>query len=114
MRRTLGFHRLSLLAVVLLGSAVTAAAADEESFSAMMERMKKGKPQFAKRQSDLLTERYDLADRPAAGVTMSRGKPVQEGVRAKLPKDTTWDKLASMTPDEIKQKNLWPAGFYPL
>ena len=29
----------------------------------------------------LLGERYDLADRPAPGVTMSRGKPVQEGVR---------------------------------
>jgi len=26
----------------------------------------------------------------------------------------TWEKLAAMTPDEIKSKNLWPAGFYPL
>ena len=43
------------------------------------------KPKFAKRQQDLLAERYDLADRPAKGVTMSRGKPVQEGVRVKLP-----------------------------
>ena len=26
----------------------------------------------------------------------------------------TWDKLAAMSPEDIKQKNLWPAGFYPL
>jgi len=45
---------------------------------------------------------------------MSRGKPVQEGVRVKLPQGVTWENLASMTPDEIKEKNLWPKGFLPL
>ena len=39
-----------------------------------------------KRQQALLAERYDLANRPAPGVTMSRGKPVQDGVRVKLPR----------------------------
>jgi len=34
-----------------------------------------------KRQMDLLKERYDLSDKPAGGVTMSGGKPVQ-GVSA--------------------------------
>jgi hypothetical protein len=33
-----------------------------------------------------LRDRYDLADRPVQGVTMTRGKPVQGGVRVKLPK----------------------------
>jgi cytochrome c peroxidase len=72
------------------------------------------KPQFAKRQQALLAERYELADRAAPGVTMSRGKPVQEGVRVKLPKDMTWGRLAAMSPDDIKAKDLWPAGFFPL
>jgi cytochrome c peroxidase len=45
---------------------------------------------------------------------MSGGKPIQEGVRVKLPAGTTWDKLAAMSPDEIRQKDLWPAGFFPL
>ncbi len=45
---------------------------------------------------------------------MSRGKPVQDGVRVKLPADVTWGKLADMSPEEIKSKNVWPAGFYPL
>jgi cytochrome c peroxidase len=39
---------------------------------------------------------------------------VQAGVRVKLPKDMTWDKLAAMSPQEIKSEELWPAGFYPL
>ena len=67
-----------------------------------------------KRQMDLLKERYDLANRPAKGVTMSRGKPVQEGIRATLPQGMTWDKLAAMTPEEIREKDSFPAGFLPL
>jgi len=61
-----------------------------------------------------LEERYDLSNRPAQGVTMFRGKPVQEGVRVKLPAGVTWERLAAMSPEEIKAKDLWPAGFYPL
>ena len=45
---------------------------------------------------------------------MSRGKPVQEGVRVKLPAGTTWEKLAAMSPDEIREKGLFPKGFLPL
>lgn len=45
---------------------------------------------------------------------MSRGKPLQEGVRVKLPAGATWDQLASMSPAEIRNKNLFPRGFYSL
>ena len=86
----------------------------KESFESIMTRMKAAKPQIMKRQMDLLHERYDLSNRPAAGVTMSRGKPVQEGVRVKLPRGMTWETLAAMSPEEIREKNLLPAGFYPL
>ena len=45
-------------------------------------RMKAAKAGVEKRQADLLAERYDLAEPPAPRAsTMSRGKPVQEGVR---------------------------------
>ena len=89
-------------------------AAAQEDFKSLVERLQKDKPKFAKRHQELLAERYDLADRPAKGVTMSRGKPVQEGVRVKLPQGMTWEKLAAMSPEEIKSRNLWPAGFFPL
>jgi cytochrome c peroxidase len=85
-----------------------------EDFTAIMTRMKAAKPDIEKRQATLLQERYDLSDRPAKGVTMSKGKPIQEGVRAKLPAGVTWDALAAMRPDEIRDKNVFPAGFLPL
>jgi len=86
----------------------------KESFQAIMARMKAAKPEVIKRQMDLLNERYDLSNRPATGVTMSRGKPVQEGVRVKLPAGTTWENLAGISPEEIREKGLFPAGFFPL
>src|SRR4030042_291276 len=76
--------------------------------------MKAAKPGVMKRQMDLLNERYDLSNRPAAGVKMSRGKAVQEGVRAKLPAGMTWERLAGMRPEEIREKDVFPAGLFPL
>jgi len=99
-------------ALILCGTLISVAAV--EDFSALVKRLQQEKPEFAKRQQALLAERYDLSDRPAPGVTMSRGKPVQQGVRAKLPKDMTWEKLAALSPDDIKTRDLWPAGFFPL
>lgn len=86
----------------------------EEPFATTLNRMKAEKPKIMARQMELLKMRYDLSDRPAKGVTMTKGKPVQEGVRVKPPKDLTWEKLAAMTPEEIRDKGLWPAGFLPL
>ena len=85
-----------------------------EPFDSIMARWKAAKPEIMKRQMDLLSARYDLSDRPAKGLTMSRGKPIQEGVRVKLPEGMTWEKLAAMSPEEIREKDLWPAGFFPL
>jgi cytochrome c peroxidase len=62
----------------------------------------------------LLEERYDLGDHPAKGVTMEHGKPLQEGVRVKLPKAVTWEQLAAMSADELRERGLWPKGFLPL
>jgi len=85
-----------------------------EDFSALVKRLQAEKPKFAQRQQALLAQRYDLANRPAQGTTMSRGKSVQDGVRVKLPSGMTWEKLAALSPEEIKAKRLWPAGFLPM
>jgi len=85
-----------------------------EPLAQVVQRTQNEKPAFAKRQQDLLNARYDLANRPAQGVTMSRGKAVQDGVRVKLPANMTWEKLAATSPEEIKNQNAWPAGFLPL
>jgi cytochrome c peroxidase len=108
--RTYSVPIIGLIMLVAGGVSVLA----QETFQALVERLQREKPQFAERQEKLLVDRYDLANRPAQGVTMSRGKPVQEGVRVRVRGNTTWEQLAALSPDEIKSKNLWPAGFYPL
>jgi cytochrome c peroxidase len=86
----------------------------KEPFTTVVQRMKAEKPKIMARQTALLEERYDLSNRPAKGVTMTRGKPVQEGTRVKLPAGMTWEQLAEMSPVDIKAKGLWPKGFFPL
>src|SRR5882672_7710513 len=87
---------------------------NEEDFRTVFARMRAAKAEIDKRQRELLASRYDLSDRPVAGVTMSRGKAIQDGVRVKLPTGVTWNALARMTPDEVREKGAFPAGFMPL
>ncbi len=86
----------------------------EEDFETVVKRMEAAKPEVMKRQMDLLNQRYDLGDNPAEGIVMSNGKPVQAGVRVKLPDGMTWQELAEMSPEEIREQGVWPAGFFPL
>jgi cytochrome c peroxidase len=85
-----------------------------ETFATIMARMKSAKPEIERRHLAVLQERYDLSNRPAAGVTMSRGKPVQESARARLPAGMTWERLAALSSDEIRSRDLFPRGFLPL
>src|ERR1039458_6747930 len=85
-----------------------------EAFATIMTRMSAAKADIMKRQMTLLEERYDLSNNPALGVTMSRSKPIQQGVRVKLAPGVTWDQLAKLTPDQIKARDIFPAGFLPL
>ena len=119
---------LAVLALVSVGVVITGAQKEKpkakvssyapvvitEDLAATVTRMKGEKPAILARQQALLTERYDLSDRPAKEVTMTRGKAVHEGVRVKLHGGMTWEKLAALTPEEIKEKGLWPKGFLPL
>ena len=90
------------------------ASVNEADFRIVIARMSAARTDLMKRQAELLALRYDLADRAASGATMSRGKPVQEGVRVRLPSGLTWDALAAMAPAEIREKGFYPAGFMPL
>src|SRR5207244_11839907 len=87
---------------------------NEEDFRTVFTRMRAAKAEVEKRQRDLLASRYDLSDRPVAGASMSRGKAIQGGVRVKLPAGVTWDALAKMMPDEVREKGAFPAGVLPL
>jgi cytochrome c peroxidase len=86
----------------------------DQPFAARMAHDVAAKPGIEREHQAVLEERYDLGDHPAQGITMERGKPLQEGVRVKLPSGVTWDQLAAMSPDEIRDRGLWPKGFLPL
>jgi len=85
-----------------------------EPFEALRARLGAARAGLAQRQRTLLEARYDLADRPAPGVFMNGGKPVQEGVRVRLPAGLSWDRLAALDPAEIRDRDLFPPGFLPL
>jgi cytochrome c peroxidase len=84
-----------------------------ESFEDLRERLAGEKAGVMKKQRELLEARYDLGDDPS-GVEMTRGKPVQQGVRVKLPDGVTWEQLGELSPAEIKAMDAFPAGFLPL
>jgi cytochrome c peroxidase len=86
----------------------------QQSFENMKASDLAGKGAIEARQKKLLEERYDLTPHPSADVKMTRGKPVSVGPVVKLAKGETWEKLADMSPDEIKKDGLFPQGFLPL
>jgi cytochrome c peroxidase len=96
------------------GKAETTSNIRGDDFASMMARMNQAKPEIMKKHLALLQQRYDLSDNPARGVTMSRGKPVQQGIRVRLPEGWTWERLAALPPEEIRSKGLFPLGFLPL
>jgi cytochrome c peroxidase len=83
-------------------------------FPALMAAKVAQKPAVMQAQRDLLAARYDLSDIRSPTQKMSRGKPVQVKIRVKLPANVTWDMLAAMTPQQIRDSDLFPAGFFPL
>jgi cytochrome c peroxidase len=87
---------------------------EQAPFADVVKQLSSDRPGVMRRQLALLEARYDLTDMAVADATMSRGKPIQAGVRVKLPAGMTWLQLAAMDPDTIKDRALWPKGFLPL
>src|SRR5262249_57147609 len=66
------------------------------------------KPKVMETQKKLLESRYDLKPRYHDSAKMSRGKKICVGPTARLANGLTWDKLASMKPQEIRDKDAFP------
>jgi cytochrome c peroxidase len=86
----------------------------KEPFATTMSRMKSAKAGIMSRQMALLNERYDLSKRVSKDVKMSRGKPIPVGPTARLASGLTWETLGAMSPEEIREKGLFPKGYLPL
>jgi cytochrome c peroxidase len=57
--------------------------------------------------------RYNLRNHHES-LRMTRGKFVQTGVRVRLPEGLDWEELGALTPEEIRERGLFPAGFRAL
>lgn len=86
----------------------------KEDLKTIAQRMESEKAGLLKQHQDLLNQRYDLSNKPSSAVKMTEGKLIQSGVRVRLPADVSWEVLARMSPEDIKEKGLFPKGFLPL
>ena len=86
----------------------------ERDFEAILQEESQQKEQVMAEQMNLLEARYNLSDNPSDLMMSGGRKAVQQGVRVKLPEGVTWQQLAQMTPEEIKEQGVWPMGFRPL
>jgi hypothetical protein len=80
----------------------------EEPFDVVRARDKAGKPRVMAAHQRLLEQRYDLRPHVDENVRMTRGKPIPVGPTARLKSGVTWEQLGRMSPDEIKQRDLFP------
>lgn len=103
--QTTGRNSYDQISPVLLGL---------ESLRSRADKDRAERPTVTARQKKLLEDRYDLAVRLRKSVAMSRGKPIAVGPTTRLPAGVSWDQLAGMSPEEIREKGLFPKGFLPL
>lgn len=80
----------------------------EEPLDKVMARDKAQKDKIMERQLKLLNERFDLSKRVTTDVTMTKGKPLPVGPTARLKAGITWEQLAAISPDKIKEQNIFP------
>lgn len=72
-----------------------------------MQRLAADKPRGMQAQRQLLESRYNLQPRLDPQMKMSRGKALAVGPTARL-KGVTWDQLAEMQPEAMRQRDLFP------
>ena len=81
------------------------------------EAMAKDKAEKSKvmaKQARLLKDRYRVDCKIHSGVMMTKGKPQPIGPTVQLKEGISWEKLAEMSPDEIRKQKAFPAGFMRL
>jgi cytochrome c peroxidase len=81
---------------------------NEEPFDVVRARDKANKARVMAAHQRLLEERYNLSRRVDDNVRMTRGKPIPVGPTARLKNGVTWEQLGRMSPDEIRDKGVFP------
>ncbi len=80
----------------------------EEPFDVVRTRDKAAKAGAMAAHQKLLEERYDLTRHVDESVRMTRGKPIPVGPTARLKNGVTWEQLGQMSPEEIRDRGVFP------
>jgi len=80
----------------------------KQTFEETMAQDVADKPKVMDAQRKLLESRYNLTPKLDPEAKMSRGKPLAVGPTARLADGLSWERLAEMSPDEIKQAGNFP------
>jgi cytochrome c peroxidase len=83
------------------------------TFDEVYKALVAAKPQVMATQRKLLESRYNLEPKLDPEAKMSRGKPLVVGPTARLAEGTDWEALGRMSPDEIRQKDVFPYKALP-
>ena len=84
-----------------------------QTFEETMKADVADRPKVMRAQQELLNRRYDLTPRLDKEAKMTRGKPLAVGPTARLPAGLSWERLAAMSPEEIRSKNVFPYPALP-
>jgi len=76
-------------------------------------RLSADKPRIMEAQRQLLERRYNLQPQFDPEAKMSRGKPLPAGPTARLAQGMTWDRLALLSPEEIREQDAFPYPSLP-
>jgi cytochrome c peroxidase len=80
----------------------------EEPFDVVRTRDKAAKAGVMAAHQKLLEERYNLTRHVDESVRMTRGKPIPVGPSARLKNGVTWEQLGQMSPEEIRDRGVFP------
>jgi len=72
-----------------------------------------GKPKVRATQQKLLESRYYLEPKLDPDAKMGRGKPLAVGPTARLPEGMDWATLAALSPEALRQKDIFPYKALP-
>ncbi len=84
-----------------------------QTFEEIMKADVEAKDEVMRVHRELLEKRYILEPRLDPEAKMTRGKPLAVGPTARLADGVTWERLAQMSPDEIRRRGIFPYPSLP-
>ncbi len=79
----------------------------------IVQRESANKPNVMRAQQQLLEQRYNLTPKTDPNLKMSRGKLIPIGPTARLSQGMTWDEIAALPPNDIRQRDIFPYRALP-